>query len=272
MKSATLKGAFMFTKSTIIRSPHAFATRRGGVSELEHTKSLNLAFGRGDSDKTVLKNLEIFANNVGFDPKNVISLPQIHSDIICKVDKSDCGKGYFIRDGIDGADGYITDCQGVALGIKTADCVPILLEAEKDGKIVAVGAVHAGWRGSVAKIAPKCVKMLCENYGVTPTDIRVCIGPCIHKCCYEVGKDLLLSASAALGEEIASKFITPKTGVSGKYRCDLVALNRHLLTECGILPKNLDLIDKCTCCEPDTFFSHRYSGGLRGTMLNVIFM
>ena len=262
----------MFIKSTILRSPHAFATRHGGISDLEHTRSLNLALGRGDSDETVLKNLEIFAQSVGFDPKNTVSLPQIHSDIIYKVDKSDCGKGYFIRDGIESGDGYITDCAGVVLGVKTADCVPILFEAEKDGRIVAVGAVHAGWRGSVAKIAPKCVSMLCESYGVSPKNVRACIGPCIHKCCYEVGEDLLSSATAALGNEISSRFITPKEGTDGKYLCDLVGLNRYLLAECGILPENLDVIDRCTCCEPDTFFSHRYSGGLRGTMLNVIFV
>lgn len=262
----------MFIKSTILRSTHAFATRKGGVSEPQHTKSLNLAFGRGDSDETVIKNLEIFAKNVGFDPKNVISLPQIHSNIIYKVSESDCGKGYFILDGIDGGDGYITDCEGVVLGVKTADCVPILFEAEKNGKIVAVGAVHAGWRGSVAKIAPKCVLMLCESYGVSPSDIRVCIGPCIHKCCYEVGEDLLSSATTALGSKIASRFIIPNEETEGKYLCDLVGLNRYLLTDCGILPENLDVIERCTCCEPETFFSHRYSGGHRGTMLNVIFM
>lgn len=262
----------MFIRSTILRSPHAFATRHGGISEPEHTKSLNLAFGRGDSDETVIENLEIFAKKVGFDPKSVISLPQIHSDIIHKVDESHRGQGYFVRDGIESGDGYITDRQGVVLGIKTADCVPILFEAEKDGKIVAVGAVHAGWRGSVAKIAPKCVSMLCESYGVAPRDVRACIGPCIHKCCYEVGEDLLSSATAALGNGISSRFITPKEGMDGKYLCDLVGLNRYLLTEIGVLPESIDVIDRCTCCEPEIFFSHRYSGGLRGTMLNVIFM
>ena len=262
----------MFIRSTILRSPHAFATRRGGVSELEHTQSLNLAFGRGDSDETVIENLEIFAKKVGFDPKSVISLPQIHSDVIYKVDESHRGQGYFVREGIGGGDGYITDRRGVVLGIKTADCVPILFEAEKDGKIIAVGAVHAGWRGSVAKIAPKCVSMLCESYGVAPRDVRVCIGPCIHKCCYEVGEDLLSAATTALGNEISSRFITPKEGMDGKYLCDLVGLNRYLLTESGVLPESIDVIDRCTCCEPEIFFSHRYSGGLRGTMLNVIFL
>ena len=156
----------MFVKSKILRSKHAFATRNGGVSTLEHTKSLNLAFGRGDEKEIVLENLKIFANEVGFAPEQVISLPQIHSNMIYKVGEENCGEGYFKTEDIREGDGYITGKKGVVLGIKTADCVPILFEAEKDGKIVAVGAVHAGWRGTVAKIAPKCARSLCDEYGV----------------------------------------------------------------------------------------------------------
>lgn len=262
----------MFIRSEILRSPHAFATRRGGVSELEHTKELNLAFGRGDSDEIVLKNLEIFAEAVGFDAKNVISVPQIHSDTIFKVGKADCGKGYFIREGIEGGDGYITDERGIVLGVKTADCVPILFEAEKNGEIVAVGAVHAGWRGTVAGIAPKCVNLLCENYGVIPEQIRAAIGPCIHKCCYEVGEDLRIEVEKTLGKEFADRFVIPERGEEGKYFCDLVGINEALLLSLGILPKSLDIIDFCTCCHNELFYSHRYSKGIRGTMLNVIFV
>lgn len=262
----------MFIKSDILRSPHAFATRRGGVSSQEHTKSLNLAFGRGDEDETVLKNLEIFANAVGFDPKAVVSVPQIHSDTVFEAGEADCGKGYFVRDGIDGGDGYVTNKKGVVLGIKTADCVPILFEAEKDGKIVAVGAVHAGWRGTVAKIAPKCVKMLCERYGVRPEDVRAAIGPCIHKCCYEVGGDLRDAVEAKLGGDFAERFVVPKDASEGKYFCDLAGINKDLLLSVGLLPQNIDVIDLCTCCHPELFFSHRYSSGVRGTMLNVIFV
>lgn len=260
----------MFIKSKLLRSPHAFATRSGGVSELIHTRSLNLAFGRGDDDATVLKNLEIFADAVGFDPKSVVSLPQIHSDKIFEVDESDRGKGYYIREGIESGDGYVTDRKNTVLGIKTADCVPILFEAEKDGKIVAVGAVHAGWRGTVAGIAPKCVDMLCRRYGVLPADVRAAIGPCIHRCCYEVGEDLRASVESSLGKEIADEFVVPKA--DGKYLCDLVGINERLLTRCGVPRENIDAIELCTCCEPKRFFSHRYSGGLRGTMLNVIFV
>lgn len=260
----------MFIKSKILRSVHAFSTREGGVSSLEHTKSLNLAFGRGDSDEIVLKNLDIFADAVGFDPHGVISLPQIHSDVIYKVGRSDAGEGYFKRDNIREGDGYISDEKGIVLGVKAADCVPILFEAEKDGKIVAVGAVHAGWRGSVAGIAAKCARMICQEYGVSPMDIRAAIGPCIHKCCYEVGDELRRAVENNLGGEIADRFVVPKADAENKYFCDLVGLNRSLLLDAGILAENIEVIDLCTCCHPDLFFSHRFSNGKRGTMLNVI--
>ncbi|MBQ3013274.1 MAG: peptidoglycan editing factor PgeF [Clostridia bacterium] len=260
----------MFIKSKILRSVHAFSTREGGVSSLEHTKSLNLAFRRGDSDEVVLKNLEIFAEAVGIPPESIISLPQIHSDIIYKVGRSDAGEGYYKRANIREGDGYITDEKGITLGVKAADCVPILFEAEKGGKVVAVGAVHAGWRGSVAGIAAKCVRMLCEEYGVAPKGIRAVIGPCIHKCCYEVGQDLREAVENRLGGEVADLFVVPSTCVEDKYFCDLVGLNRHLLLDAGIIPENLEIIDLCTCCHPELFFSHRFSKGKRGTMLNVI--
>ena len=262
----------MFITSKILRSPHAFATRLGGVSDLSHTSELNLAFGRGDSDETVLKNLEIFAKNVGFDPKSIVSLPQIHSDKIFKVGREERGKGYYICEGIDSGDGYITDESGVTLGIKTADCVPILIEAEKGGKIVAVSALHAGWRGTAAGIAKKAVDMLKNDYGVKSEDIRAAIGPCIHECCYEVGEDLKTEVERALGSEIAEKFITPKADEIGKYFCDLAGINSHLLLSAGIPEQNIDTVDLCTCCHPELFFSHRYSKGLRGTMLSVIFV
>ena len=262
----------MFIRSEILHSPHAFATRRGGVSQLQHTSSLNLAFGRGDSEETVLKNLEIFADELGFDPHSVVSLPQIHSDKIFKVGTFDRGKGYYIRDGIEEGDGYITDEAGVVLGIKTADCVPILFEAEKEGRVVAVGATHAGWRGTVEGIAPKCVRELCREYNVAPESVRVAIGPCIHPCCYEVGGDLFVAVKEKLGEDIANMFVLPKEDKEGKYTCDLGSINEKLLVLEGVLPQNIDKIELCTCCNSDLFFSHRYSGGLRGTMLNVIFV
>ena len=261
----------MFIKSNILRSPHAFATRRGGVSTHAHTSSLNLAFDRGDDDETVLENLKIFADGVGFDAKSIVSLPQIHSDIIYTVTADNGGEGYYVRDGIAGGDGYVTTERGVALGIKTADCVPILFEAHKDGRVVAVGAVHAGWRGTVAGIAAKCVRRLLDETGAEAADIRAAIGPCIHKCCYEVSRDVYDAVAEGLGEGIAERFVVP-SGAVGKYMCDLAGINRELLIGCGLDKENVDVIDECTCCQPNKFYSHRYSHGVRGTMLNVIFM
>ena len=262
----------MLVKSNILRSPHAFATRRGGVSAPDHTKSLNLAFGRGDDDETVLKNLEIYAHSAGFKPDNVVSLPQIHSDRIFTATKEMRGQGYFIREGIESGDGYVTAEKGVTLGIKTADCTPILFEAEKEGKIIAIGAVHAGWRGTVADVAGKCVERLVSEFGADRKSIRDSIGPCIHKCCYEVSYDLYCEVAKELSEDIAKRFVLPSEKTEGKFYCDLVGINRELLISHGIRVENIDVIDECTCCNPDKYFSHRYSNGHRGTMLNVIFM
>ncbi len=262
----------MLIRSNILRSPHAFSTRLGGVSTSSHTSSLNLAFGRGDDDSVVLENLELFAENAGFDAKSVVSLPQIHSDRIFTVTNEDRGRGYYIRENIDKGDGYITRDRGVVLGIKTADCTPILFEAEQDGEIIAVGAVHAGWRGTAADISGKCVERLCSEFGAKKDDIRAVIGPCIHSCCYEVSEDLYSEMEKSLGQEMALKYILPSQERKGKYQCDLVSLNRALLLKHGIKSDNLDIIDECTCCHPEKFFSHRYSGGNRGTLLNIIFI
>jgi len=261
----------MFIKSNILRAPHAFATRRGGVSVQEHTRSLNLAFGRGDEDEIVLENLELFAKSVGFEAESVVSHPQIHSDKIITVGAQNRGEGYFVRDKIEGCDGYITRERGVTLGIKAADCVPILFEAEKDGEIIAVGAAHAGWRGTVADIAGKCVERLCAELGAELSGIRASIGPCIHACCYEVSSDVYGAVLENLGGEIAERFVTP-SGKDGKYMCDLALINRELLIRRGVPAENIEIIDECTCCAPEKFFSHRYSNGNRGTMLNVIYI
>ncbi len=260
----------MFERSKILRSTHAFATRHGGISKNEHTMSLNLAFGRGDDDETVLKNLEMFADSVGFDPQGIVSLPQIHSDIIYTVDEKNRGEGYYLRDRIASGDGYVTGASGVTLGIKTADCTPILFEAEIDGEIVAVGAVHAGWRGTVAEIAPKCVERLKREFGADTSNIRAAIGPCIHSCCYEVSDDLLSAVSSSLGIDVARRFVKPREDVVGKYLCDLVGMNQYLLLSAGLREENIDVISECTFCCHDKYFSHRYTNGNRGTMLSVV--
>ena len=248
-----------FFRSTIISCPHGFSTRIGGVSRLPHTAELNLAFGRGDDDATVIKNLELFSDAVGVDPHSVVSRHQVHSSKVEYVDQSNAGEGYYIPTELE-CDGYFTDSPGVTLGIKTADCVPILFH---DPIKNVIGAVHAGWRGTAAGIAGICVERM-RSLGSEPKDIRAAIGAAINFCCYEVGEDFYDSVSA-LDRARAERFIREK---DGRLHADIVGMNADILKAAGV--EIIDISPHCTCHEPELFYSHRASKGVRGTMLSII--
>lgn len=258
----TAENGVKYYKSDIIPVPHGFSTRIGGVSREAHTSSLNLAFGRGDTDETVLENLRLFTDAVGVNAESVISRPQIHSARVIYADENMRGEGYFVPTE-DGCDGYVTDCEGVTLGVKTADCVPILF---CDEAAHVIGAVHAGWRGTAAKIAVECVSQMC-SLGAKPENIRAAVGAAIHACCYEVGEDFYSSVSDIAGEDMAREFIKMQ---NGRLHADIVGMNKRILLEAGLLEANIDVCPHCTACEPSVFYSHRYSKGLRGTMLSII--
>ena len=266
MKLINAKNGVKYLVSEILQSPHAFATRVGGVSASAHTSALNLAFGRGDSDGTVIANLRLFAEAAGFEAESVISLPQIHSDTVLTVGKPDGGEGYF-RKTQRSCDGYVTGDEGLTVGVKTADCVPILLEARRtDGSVIAVAAIHSGWRGTAKAIVARGVEALTKAGG-EPCRIFAAIGPCIGGSCYEVDGD----CAAAL-EGINRGRGCIKSGKNGKYFPDLAALNRLILKDCGLPEENIDVCGLCTHCEAELFYSHRRQNGLRGTMLSVIRM
>ena len=255
--------------STLLSAKHAFATRIGGVSKHE-TKGLNLAHGRGDESAVVMQNLRLFADAVGFDAGRVISLPQVHGTQVLHVTDADAGRGY--AKPADGeSDGYLTLTDGLPLGVKSADCVPILLEArDAQGRVLAVAAVHAGWRGTAGGIASEAVKALREV--CCGCEIFVAIGPCIGQCCFEVGIDCVQEFERLCGKQIVDACFTGVKG--GKYVGDLVRVNCMLLQGVDVPDANIDAAGICTCCHPDRFFSHRYAAkyqnGKRGTMLSVI--
>ena len=256
----------VYLRSDILKSRHGFATRIGGVSNLEHTSSLNLAFGRGDSDGVVLENLSRFAEAVGFDKKSVISLPQIHSSNVLEVGESDRGRGYFKPPEGEG-DGYVTDSRLVTLGVKSADCVPILLEAEDEkGDIIAVCALHAGWRGTVGGIAREGVNALVKK-GADVGRIRAAIGPSIGKCCFEVGEEFPDNVAASLGAEYAERFVERR---GKRLFADIKGMNYSLFVSCGVPSSNIDLCGECSFCLEEKYYSHRRMKGVRGTMLSVI--
>lgn len=259
-----------FLTSDILSCRHGFSTRIGGVSTAEHTASMNLAFGRGDDDEIVIKNLELFSRAVGISPETIVSREQVHSSNVVYVDEGDCGDGYYRRSG-QVCDGYVTDRPGVTLGIKTADCVPILFQDERAGVI---GAVHAGWRGTVSGIAKECVAKLLL-LGASPEGIRAAIGPAIHSCCYTVGEDFYRAVEASLGERAAREYVKYIEDIKNEdgqscpsFKADIVGMNIMLLRESGV--DQIDVSELCTCEHTELFHSHRATKGKRGTMLSVI--
>ncbi len=265
MRLVTAENGVKFLYSDILGCPHGFSTRVGGVSRLSHTESLNLQRGRGDDDTVVLQNLRLFADAVGVDAESVVSAHQIHSPRVSLLTDMHRGQGFFATSSLE-CDGFATVFDNVAPSVKTADCVPILLSARNaKGSVFAVSALHAGWRGTAADIATRGVETLVE-LGARREDISAAIGPSIGACCFEVDIDCRDALVAGLGE-IAESNITRR---GEKFYPDIKAINRDLLMKAGISGDNIDVSDLCTVCNSKLFYSHRASGGLRGTLLSVI--
>ncbi len=253
------KGKLQYLAAEGIAVPHCFTTRLGGVST-GHLASLNIGTHRGDDPQNVRENYRILGEILGFSEKNLVITRQIHSDMIRAVTDADAGKG-LTHDAYPVCDGLITNTPGVALTVFTADCTPILLWDSVTG---AVGAVHAGWRGTAAKIAEKCVKAMVQSYGCDPKNIRAAIGPNIGPCCFETDADVPNAMIAALGED-ALPCIT-QTG--SKYHVDLKAINALFLNRAGVT--QIEVSTHCTACAPELFWSHRVTGGKRGSQGGII--
>lgn len=242
-----------------IAVPHCFTTRFGGVSE-GYLSSLNLGIHRGDRPENVRKNYEILGEALGFDIENLVFTRQTHTSIVRAVDGSNRGEGLF-REVIPECDALVTDTPGLVLAAFTADCTPILLHDPVTG---AVGAVHAGWRGTVGDIAGNAVRAMTEHFGVRPENIRAAIGPNIGVCCFETHEDVPNAVRAVLGEE-AEGFIVPS---GEKFRVDLKGVNAALLRRAGV--KHIEVSCDCTACQPDRFWSHRRVGNDRGSLAAII--
>ena len=248
-----VKNGVVYYYSTLLQSPHAFSTRLGGVSVLPHLASMNLGQGRGDDPMLLAENYRIFLGATGLAQK-VVSANQIHSGDVMYVDG--------LPANTPSLDGFVTDTKGLTLCVKVADCLPILLE---DAQAGVVGAVHAGWRGSAKGIVCNALAEM-EARGAKRERVRAVIGPRIGACCFEVKEDFVAEYSALLGD-FGKKFLIYS---DGKIHCDLPGLNRALLVKSGVCEENVEDSGLCTCCAPDLFFSHRASGGKRGTMAAMI--
>ena len=253
-----INGSLEYLTADNITVPHCFTTRFGGVSTGSQT-SLNLAVGRGDSPENVEANLRILGNALGFDPEKLVMTHQIHSDIVRVVTDADCS-GFFHRNYPD-CDALVTNTPGVTLLVFTADCTPLLFHDPVTG---AVGAAHAGWRGTAQNIGAKTVEAMVKNFGCKPENIRAAIGPNLGQCHFETDLDVPAALTAAFGEEIQAYI----RHIGEKYYPDLKGINALALRRAGV--RHIEISDACTMCQPDRFWSHRVTGGIRGSQGAVI--
>ena len=239
--------------------PHCFTTRYGGVSR-GYLSSMNIGLHRGDDPKNVEENYRILADALGIQPEDFVLTKQIHSDIVVKVGRADRGK-HMVEGASAECDALITNEPGVALVVFTADCTPILLHDPVTG---AVGAAHAGWKGTALGIAAKTVEAMVKEFGCDPGNIRGAIGPNISACCFETDRDVPDAMIAALGEE-AKAFIRPN---GCKYYVNLKEINALWLRRAGV--REIEISDACTSCQSDRFWSHRVTRGQRGSQGAII--
>lgn len=244
--------------SSEIAVPHAFTTRLGGVST-GCFESLNLTVGRGDSLENVEENIRILARGVGFDPERIVLTRQIHSCFVRVVTDSDCLG--LCHQAYPQCDGLVTNTPGLAILVFTADCTPILLWDPVTG---AVGAAHAGWRGTAQGIGVKTVEAMVKHFGCKPENIYAAIGPNIAQCHFETDGDVPAAMLEAYGPE-AEGYVERR---GEKYYLDLKGINALALRRAGVA--HIEISEVCTYCQCDRFWSHRASRGERGSQGAVI--
>ncbi len=240
---------------------HAFSTRIGGCSENEYS-GMNLTFSTGDFAENVRKNFEIFCEKTDFEIETLVIPEQTHSNNVKIVNNSDCIGNNLTSKRIENTDGLITNHHGVTLVTFHADCGSLFF-VDKKSKVI--GLAHAGWMGTVKKIARNMVFSFIENFGSDVKNIVCCMGPAIKKCCFEIKNDILPKFKNMDLQNIES-FIQENMYKNNSYNIDLFGINKQILLEAGLLEENIILSDLCTKCHPELFYSHRNSAKKRGSM------
>ena len=271
---------------------HGFSTRTGGVSQAfggggkRKGGDLNLGFTKEDTRAAVERNRGRFLLALGAPggsrPWQLVTLKQVHSDAIHRIEKVRGPKA-----GLTG-DGLVTDLPGVLLAIQTADCLPVLLA---DPEHHAVGAFHAGWRGTLARIVEKGVGRMRKEFGSDPAKLLAAIGPGVGACCYAVGSEVRekfesqFAYAAELFEEVYDAnavhnrypllFLTARAPghsetIGPELHLDLAKANRRQLAEAGVPAASVADLGRCTACDPRLLFSYRAELGRTGRLMGAI--
>lgn len=275
-------GVTLFECDALTRLPwlaHAFTTRAGGASELDGARVLNLGHTDWDTPASVRANREMLLAAVA-PGVQLARQRQFHSDLIRVFDTP---PEHAVR-----GDATITRTRGLLLGVLTADCVPILLA---DTKHRAVAAIHAGWRGTLKRIAAKTLGRMRAEFGTRPRDVVAALGPAIGGCCYDVGLEVVQKFHAQFADARAwfdgpfDRLVTDDSPNPMQWlnmhppghqpppptcKLDLFAANRWQLADAGVPTRKILSCGVCTACRTDLFFSHRAEHGRTGRLMAAI--
>lgn len=257
----------------------AFSTmRQGGFSKGAYGEFNANAFC-GDDKEAVRNNRTILANEMGIPQENFIYTHQIHSTFVRRVDEAFMNTPQTERQNLlEGVDALITNLPKVCLCISTADCIPIVMY---DPAHHAIACIHAGWRGTLRRIAEIALERMTDAYGTNPKDCKAVIGPGISLECFEVGNEVYEAFETA-GFDMNSISMRPngQFAVSDgtlhimkeKWHIDLPTCNQQQLIACGLLPENIELCGICTYSHADQFFSARRLGIRSGRTITGIML
>jgi len=242
---------------------HGFFTRIGGKSRAPYA-SLNIGPFSQDDRYHKKENLRSIASVLSLPHQHqIVGARQVHGADIVEVDESHVAQSVFFSKTPLQADGLITNQKGIFLSVVTADCLPVLILDPEKG---AVGAVHAGWRGTLQGISGKAVIRMQECFHCRPADLTIALGPAIGACCYQVGPEV---AEAFLKKDRNLRpFI--KSLSPSQWRIDLAGLNEYQLLKQGLNKKNIFILSLCTHCRQDLFFSVRAQKEPTGRQLSLI--
>ena len=264
-----------------------FSTRIGGLSRAYCAENapgeLNLGFIGDDSREAVAANRRLFVEAVTGDQSiPLIALKQFHSNLIVVATPADA-----LRDKPRRADGQITSEPGILLAVQTADCIPIIV-ADRERRVV--GAFHAGWRGTLKRIAEIGVGRMRLEFDSRPEDMIAAIGPGNCACCYAVGEEVLSEFESqftyarelfrevydadVVRQKYPMLFLTQRapghSPIGPSLHVDLIEANRRQLLDAGLRPESITVAGGCTECHQELFFSHRGSRGRAGRMMAVV--
>ncbi|MFO0586745.1 MAG: peptidoglycan editing factor PgeF [Polyangiaceae bacterium] len=265
------------TEAEALRSPllieggfqHAFFTRRGGVSRPPYD-TLSFSVAGGDDPEAVRENRRRAARALGVDPRRLHYLSQVHGTDASVLTAEDDPDQVVRRVG----DITLSSTPGVACGVRSADCVPVLLADLDTGS---VAAVHSGWKGTLLRAAVIGVHRLRSLIG-GPGRLVAAIGPCISVCCFEVGEDVAsqlcqasIAGASVLSHGPATESARRRTGSDAPTpRIDLRRIVRAQLREEGLADDSIEDVAGCTVCSPELFHSYRRDGERSGRLLSAI--